>query len=87
MVEVKENEWSDKVEWKSDAVREEIMKSSPIDWRKTTEWRLGNDSNTILGEMYEKQGEFLDEWAKHERLPYLRGKVVDFLGRDFLFWS
>jgi hypothetical protein len=29
--------------------------------------------------MYEKQGELLDEWAKHERRPYLRGKVVDFL--------
>ncbi len=33
--------------------------------------------------MYEKRGEFLDEWAKHERRPYLRGKVVDFLGRTF----
>jgi hypothetical protein len=42
-------------------------------------------SNNILGEMYEKQGEFLDEWAKHEQRPYLRGKVVDFLGQDFLF--
>ncbi len=63
------------------------MSSSPIDCRKTTGWRLGNNSNTILGEVYEKQGEVLDEWTKHERRPYLRGKVVDFLGRDFRFWG
>ncbi len=50
------------------------MSSSPIDWRKTTGWRLGNDSNTVLGEIYEKQGEFFAEWAKHERRPHLRGK-------------
>ena len=24
--------------------------------------------------MYEKQGEFLDEWAKHARRPHLHGK-------------
>ena len=24
--------------------------------------------------MYEKQGEFLDEWAKHAQRPHLRGK-------------
>ncbi len=24
--------------------------------------------------MYEKQGEFLEEWAKHERRPHMRGK-------------
>ncbi len=59
---------------KSDAVLEEIKSSSPIDWRKTTGWRLGNDSNTILDEIYEKQGEFSDEWAKHEQRPHLCGK-------------
>ncbi len=46
-------------------------------------WRLGNNSNTILGEIYEKRGECLDKWAKYEQRPYLRGKMVDFLGRDF----
>jgi hypothetical protein len=40
------------------AVREEIKSFSPIDWRKTTGWRWGKDSNTILDEMYEKLGEF-----------------------------
>jgi hypothetical protein len=29
----------------------------------------------------------LDEWAKHKRRPHLHGKVVDFLGQYFLFWS
>ncbi len=54
------------------------MSSSPIHWRKNNGmnlllWRLGNNSNAILGKIYEKQDEVLDEWAKHERRPHLRG--------------
>ncbi len=65
-----------------DAVRKEIKSSSPIDWKN--HWM---EVHTILDEIYEKQREFLDEWAKHERHPYLRGKMVEFLGLDFPFES
>ncbi len=45
---------------------------------------MGTTPTPFLGEMYEKQGEFLDEWAKHERRPHLRGKWSIFWYGTFL---
>jgi hypothetical protein len=72
----------------SDAVLEEIKSSSLINWRNTARWWWGSYSNTMLDEnswnIWETRRIF--GWMGKLRAMYihLRGKMVDYLGRDFL---